>query len=327
MRSSSSQRERRSRPPVWLIEGLDIVRRRRGTLLAIVLGLILVGVALAGLAPSILPPRWSVGAAVGLAAVLLGFAVVVALDATDPIVRGPRHVSATRQELVAVLPTEPDPTEATRLAASVREAWPGGRLRLGIAAADRRVTSVSGWTDALAVALARDGLGVLHIDLAAGWSPPPGLHEVVADGVAMTDAVSFAPGLSLARLGAGGNQVEAMRSLGAITDRLPRDLDVLLVSLPAAASQRVVAAARSLDHVLILGQRDLTARIDLIAGADALGTVGHRAQVLLLDDVTAGPAPTPRTESEAAKAAAGHAEEPEPEAAAGHAEEPEPEAA
>src|SRR5690554_442884 len=76
--------------------------------------------------------------------------------------------------------------------------------------------------------------------------------------------------------------------------RLPRDLDVLLVALPTAASRPSIRAATSLDHVLVVAERDVTSRVDLIAGLDALEAVGLDAQVVLLDDVTtARLAPTP----------------------------------
>lgn len=272
---------------MWLVEGLDIVRRRRSILLLVTVALVGVGVVVSALLPEVLPPRWTVGAAVGLAAVLLGFALVVALDSTDPIVRGPRHVGAAGGELVAVLPTEPEQQAAARLAASVRDARPSGLLRLGVAAGGRNVVWTAAWADELAVALARDGLAVLYVDLASGWSAPPGLDEVVRDGVKLGEAVTFESGVELARLGAGANQASALASLGVLVDRLPRDLDVLVVALPTAASQKVVGAANSLDHILMVGERDRTARIDLIAGGEALRTVGHQPQVILLDDVTA----------------------------------------
>ena len=324
MNDTSGTRTGGSGPPLWQVEGIDIVRRRRGVLLLVTLGLIALGVAVSAAFPGVLPPRWTVGAAVGVAAVLLGFAAAVALDATDPIVRGPRHVGAAGGELVAVLPTEPEGDGAAELAAAVREARVSGLLRLGVAAGGRNTVWTAAWADELSLALARDGLAVLYVDLASGWSAPPGLHEVVHDGVRLGTAVSFESDVDLARLGAGGNQAAALDSLGVLSDRLPQDLDVLVVAMPTAASQKVVSAANSLDHVLIVGERDRTARIDLLAAGEALRAVGQQPQVILLDDVIATASAAPATEPEVDAAptdaaesdAAAPADDREPDAAA-----------
>jgi hypothetical protein len=61
---------------------------------------------------------------------------------------------------------------------------------------------------------------------------------------------------------------------------------VLLVSLPTAASREVVAATRGLDHVLVVAERDETARVDLVAALDALEAGGTTVQAMLVDDRT-----------------------------------------
>ncbi len=286
--ATSSRMSRRSSPPLWLIEGLDLLRRRRVALLSVIVGVVLVGVAIAVVAPGVLPPRAVVGAAVGFAAILLGIAVAVGLDATDPMIRGPRHVQAAGGEVVAILPDEASTDDARGLAGSVQDARQhGGPLLLGMAAAGRDPGGTLAWTDALAAALAEDGRSVLRIDLATGWSEPPGLAEVVNDGVKLTRAVDFDREIKLAWLGAGRSQAEALSALRDLPSRLPRDLDVLLVALPTAASRKVLQSVISLEHVLVVAERDRTPRVDLIAGLNALGSVGVRAQVVLLDDPTA----------------------------------------
>ena len=286
--TTSSRTSRRSSPPLWLIEGLDLLRRRRVALLSVIVGVVLVGVVIAVVAPGVLPPRAVVGAAVGFAAILLGIAVAVGLDATDPMIRGPRHVQAAGGEVVAILPDEASTDDARGLAGSVQDARQhGGPLLLGMAAAGRDPGGTLAWTDALAAALAEDGRSVLRIDLATGWSEPPGLAEVVNDGVKLTRAVDFDREIKLAWLGAGRSQAEALSALRDLPSRLPRDLDVLLVALPTAASRKVLQSVISLEHVLVVAERDRTPRVDLIAGLNALGSVGVRAQVVLLDDPTA----------------------------------------
>jgi hypothetical protein len=268
----------RSRPPLWLVEGLDIVQHRRTVLLAVALGTIAVGALLAVLAPGIVPPSPVVGAAVAFAALLLGLAAALAVDATDLRLRGPRHVGAAGGELVAVLPVDASVDEARALASAVLDAREDDSpLLLGLAASGRDARHTAAWTEALGRALVDEQVSVLNIDLASGRSTPPGLVEVVRDGVKLSEAVRFEPGAKLARIGAGDDHVGALASLATLPERLPRDLDVLLVSLPTAASRQVVDAVRSLDHVLIVAERDETSRVDLIAGLDALDAGDPRA--------------------------------------------------
>ncbi|MEX2505035.1 MAG: hypothetical protein WD378_09295, partial [Egicoccus sp.] len=274
---------------MWVLEGLDILQRRAGLLRAVVAAVCLAGLAAAWLAPGVVPPTWAVGAAVALAALLLGTAVAIAADTADLTLRGPRHVRAAGGELVAVLPPEVDPASADRLAESVLDARePGGKLILGLAAAGRDARHTAALTDALAVSIASRDASVLRLDLASGRSEDPGLFEVLRHGHRLADVVEFdQDGLELARLGAGRDLGGAMDALAELPGRLPRDLDVLLVALPTAASRPSIRAATSLDHVLVVAERDLTSRVDLIAGLDALEAVGLDAQVVLLDDVTA----------------------------------------
>lgn len=316
--------------PLWVLEGLDIVQRRAGLLRAVVAVVCLAGLALAWFAPGIVPPTWTVGAAVGLAAVLLGVAVALAADTADLTLRGPRHVRAAGGELVAVVPADVDPATADTLAEAVLDAREaGGKLILGLAAAGRDTRHTAELTDALAVAIARRGASVLRLDLATGRSEQPGLIEVLRYGHRLADTVEFEPGdLELARLGPGRDLAAAMDALPELPGRLPRDLDVLLVALPTAASRPSIRAATSLDHVLVVAERDLTSRVDLIAGLDALEAVGLDAQVVLLDDVTSArlaPAPAPADPEPAVVSAAPEPLGPEPAPAPDAEPEPEPE--
>jgi hypothetical protein len=286
--STASSRSRPSRPPLWLVEGLDIVQHRRRLLLAVVAVVVALGVLLAVVAPGIVPPVPVVGAAVGLAAVLLGLAAILAADTADLTVRGPRHVGAAGGELVAVLPHDPDPSAAARLADAVSEAKEEGEpLLLGLAASGSDTRRTSGWTDALARALSDSGLRVLRIDLASGDGEGPGLVEVVRGELKLAQAVEFEAGLRLTRLGPGGDRAGALEALAELTTRLPPDLDVLLAALPTAATRQVVQAVACLDHVLIVAERDRTSRVELIAGLDALEAAGTHPQVVLLDEHTA----------------------------------------
>lgn len=287
-RRTQQRDDRPSHPPLWLVEGLDIVHRRRLVLLTITVATIVVAAIIAAVFPAVLPPRGWVGAALGVAALLLGLAGAVAADATDLLVRGPRHVAAAGGELVAVLPRDASVSAAGPLATAVLEArMPGHPLLLGLAAAGRDARRVTAWTDALARALAAEGASVLRVELAGGRSELPGLVEVIRDGRRLPDVVAYEPEAKLAHLTAGRDHREALDCAKELPARLPRDLDVLLVSLPSTVSRQVVGAAGALDHLLIVAERDRTSRVDLIAGLDALETVGTEAQVLLLDTETA----------------------------------------
>ncbi len=285
---SRDRAERPSHPPLWLVEGLDIVSRKWVLLSAVTGAVIVLGAIAALLLPEVVPPAPAVGAAVGLGGLLLGLAAAVATDATDLVVRGPRHVAAAGGELVAVLPRDPSVAAAGPLAAAVLEVRePGVPLLLAFATASRDARRSSAWTDAIARSLVSEGVGVLRVDLASGRSEHPVLVEVVRDGTKLAEAVTFEPGVKLAQLSAGRDHADALAALTELPGRLPRDLDIMLVSLPTAASRSVVAAAAALDHVLIIVERDRTSRVDLIASLDALEAAGTHAQVVLLDTSTA----------------------------------------
>jgi hypothetical protein len=288
MSTAPAPTDRRSGPPLWLVEGLDIVESRRRIVLGVAGLIIVVGLLVALLAPSVLPPTPLVGAAVALAALLIGVAAAIVVDSSDLRVRGPRHVVAAGGELVAVLPVAVDQEAADDLAAVVLEARePDRSMLLGLAASSLDIAATLRWTDALGVALARRGVSVLRVDLASGRSDTPGLAEVAAGERRLTEVVDYETGVLLARLGAGGDHREALSALVDLPAKLPRDLEVLLVALPIAASRGVVQAARGLDHVLVVAERGDTSRVDLIAGLDALRAADLQAQVILLDDLTA----------------------------------------
>jgi hypothetical protein len=283
----SKRDARRTTMPLWLIEGLDVAELRRVTLVAVALTVAGAGMVLAVAAPGIVPPNPLVGAGVGLAALLLGYAAALAVDTADLTVRGPRHVRSAGGELVAVVPGAAEVEDARPLARAVLEAREGDeRILLGLAAAGRDLQRTVAWTEALSEALAEEGVSVLRVDLARGRTTSPGLVEVIREGRRIASVVQFDDDLLLARMGAGHDVAGALAVLPSLHSRLPRDLDVLLVALPTAASREVVVATKGLDHVLVVAERDTTARVDLIAALDALEGAGTSAQAVLVDDRT-----------------------------------------
>jgi hypothetical protein len=279
---------RRTRAPQWLYEGVDLVQQRQRALL-LTFGLIVVVAAVVTVAaPDVLPPRPLVGAAVAVAALLLALAVLIALDAASIKVRGPRHIRAAGGELVAVLPAEPSATGADDLARAIQDARPPGRtLLLGVAAATGDGKRVGRWAQVVARSLAEQGLSVLSLDLTADGGDHPGFLEVVRHGHKLSEVVDLDPDVRLATLGPGRDTTEALRAFNEAGRWIPRDLDVLLVALPMAASRAVVRASLSLDQLLIVAERDRTSRVELIAGLDATEAVGTHSQVILIDDAYA----------------------------------------
>jgi hypothetical protein len=287
-KAPDSDRARRSRPPGWLFEGLDLIDQRRRALLITVGMLVLIALVVAFFAPGILPPTPLVGAAVGVAALLLAIVVLIALDSADLTVRGPRHVRAAGGELVAVLPSRADAAGATELAAAIQDVRPAGRtLLLGVAAATGDGRRSAAWVDRLGHRLAQEGASVLTLDLTGEGNGQPGFLEIIREGAKLTSVVDLDPDMRLARLGAGRNTNEALRAFVEAGSWIPRDLEVLLVALPMAASRPVVRASLVLDQLLLVAERDRTSRVELIAGLDAVEAVGTQAQVILIDDAFA----------------------------------------
>ncbi len=250
--------------------------------------LVLVAVVVAVVAPGFLPPTPLVGAAVGGAALLLAIAVLIALDSADLTVRGPRHVRAAGGELVAVLPLRADASATTELAAAIQDVRPSGRTLLhGIAAATGDGRRSAAWVDRLGHRLAQDGSSVLTLDLTGEGNGQPGFLEMIRENAKLTSVVDLHPDLRLARLGAGRDTKEALRAFVEAGSWIPRDLEVLLVALPMAASRPVVRASLVLDQLLVVAERDRTSRVELIAGLDAVEAVGTQAQVILIDDAFA----------------------------------------
>ena len=279
---------RRSRAPQWLFEGLDLIDQRRRALLITFGFIVVVAGVVAVLRPAILPPTPIVGAAIGLAALLLAVAVLIALDTADLKVRGPRHVRAAGGELVAVLPTQPSSAAATDLAEAIEEVRPRDRtLLLGVAAATGDGRRIAPWATQVARCLAERGTSVMSLDLTAEDASSPGFVEVVRDDAKLGEVVELDPDLRLAVLGPGRDAAEALRAFPEAGRWIPRDLEVLLVALPMAASRAVVRASLSLDQLLIVAERDRTSRVELIAGLDATEAVGTHSQVILVDDAYA----------------------------------------
>lgn len=255
----------------WLDDVVTIVDERRRLVVLVASAISLTGVAVAFLLPQLVPPRPLVGAAVGFAAALLSIAVALAVDSLDLTVRGARHVRAAGGVGLATLDGPPDPRTADRVAVAL-EGWLRERkpIRIAVVPASRSLSLVPEWADALAVALAARGRRVLLADLTVGVPGEAGFPEVVRGDERLVDLVSFDPGLALARIGAGEDVPAALHAVGRLAERLPSDLEVLLVGVPSIGHIGVLPAIASMDGAILLARTDVTPRVDLIAALDAV---------------------------------------------------------
>jgi len=323
MNEPSSDLSARTLPP-WLTEAADVLWERRRLVVAAALVTVVIGIVGAMMAPSLLPPRAIVGAAVGLAAVLLAAAIGLAVDAADLIVRGARHVRAAGADVAASI--GPDVRDIGPLLARVGAHAENGRIRVALVPASRDAGAPGARASALAEALARTGRRVLVTDLTRPATPTPGLSEVVTGERRLAEVAHLEDDLYLARVPVGTNPVGALQGLVDWVGNLPSDLDVLVVALPPLAEPAVMPAATFADLLLIQVEANRTERVDLIAALDAVDAANLTAEVVLVDPArswterqdTAATAPAPHDPTAEATAP----DTPAPEAAAPDAVEP-----
>ena len=275
--SSSSS----NRLPDWLAEALDVLSARRRLVVATAVGLVLLGAIVSLVAPSILPARAVVGAAVGIAAALLATALALALDASDLVVRGTRHVRAAGGTVDVRVGRQPD--DVGPLLAAVARHATNGQVRVALSAASRTAGVPGPRASALAEALARTGRKVLLTDLTRGGTPAAGLSDVITGNRTLAEVVRFEQELYLARLAVGSDPDRAISGFADWANGLPDDLEVLVAALPPLAEPGVLKAAGSMDVTLVLVEIDRTERVDLIASLDAVDTAGLASELVLVD--------------------------------------------
>lgn len=261
------------------MELLEVLRLRRRAIVAVAALVSLTGIAVTAVFPGVLPPRPLSGAAVGLAACFLAVAVGVALDATDRLVRGPRHVRTAGARLAATTTLEPSAALLRWVDARIRQE-PG--LRLAVAAAGSDALSSGRLTDAVGTALARNGWRVLVADLSHGRGDRPGVAEVCRGERRLGEVAQIHATLQYARLGAGQGLAEALHGFPSLTARLPRDVDVLLAALPGLGHPGTLPAAAAADRALVVARADVTIRAELVESLDALDRAGVSTDVVLV---------------------------------------------
>ena len=267
--------------PGWLNESVEVLTARRRIVVAAAVGFTLLGGIVALIAPSLLPPRPLVGAAVGLAAVLLATALGLAIDAADLVVRGQRHIAAAGGTVAARVAR--DPEDVGPLMARVAQHARDGRIRVALTPASRSAGVPGARAAALAKALAQTGRKVLLTDLTRGGTPAAGLSDVLSGDKRLAEVVRFDQDLYLARLAVGSDPERALAGFAVWVTDLPSDLEVLVAALPPLAEPGVLAAAAMADVVFVQVEVDRTERVDLIASLDAVDTTGLTAELVLVD--------------------------------------------
>ncbi len=286
-----------TQPSGRLVELLAIFRLRRRGMIATAAGVSLLGLVLAIVAPGLVPPTPLVGAVVGVVAVALAVVVAIGLDMADLTVRGDRHIRAAGAHLLATVTGPPAADTLGGLVDELDDQLPReGTVWVGLAPAASNVRNVPAWTGTIGAALAGRDRRLLVIDLAAEASPEgqPGVAEIVRDGLRLSQSVAFDPVLSLARVGPGPSQEEGLTALPALHDRVPPDVDIVLVTLPPVSRRGALTACTALDHVIVLAEQDRTPRVSLIATLDAVETSASSVAVVLVD--ADRPRPTPDTD-------------------------------
>ncbi|MBY5164476.1 hypothetical protein, partial [Salsipaludibacter albus] len=272
--------------PSWQDNLLDVLRARERMWFVAAVLLVLLGALLALLAPGTLPPTLVVGAAVGLAAVLLATALVVGLDASDLIVRGPRHVAAAGGVVAGHISRSTSDIEALVDLIDAHAAE-GGRARVALTPASRSAGVPGARANIVAAELAARGDKVLVTDLTRGGTPAVGLSDVIANDRKLADAVRFDDELYLAHLAVGSEPELALEGFAEWAQGLPPDLDVLVAALPPLSEPGVLPAVQGVELVLLLVEVDRTERVDLIASLDAIDAAGVPAELVLVDATTA----------------------------------------
>lgn len=272
-------------PPPRLVEFVAVLESRRTVARIAAVGFLVLGALVTLLAPSVLPRHPVVGAAVGLGAVLVGVAAVLATDANDLIIRGPQHVRAAGARRSITVADTPTPATVARLADLVAERVTAGARVVAIVPASKSVRDVPRWSDLVAIDLSERGQHVVVVDLTGTWGEIDelGVVDVARGRCKLSEAVTFDPDVTVARLGTGADPQAARESLVGFLARVPADVNLVLLAMPSLTMAGALTAVGAADGGLVLAEVDVTHRLALIGTLDAIDDVGVEPDVVLLD--------------------------------------------
>jgi hypothetical protein len=269
-----------------------LLLRRRPALAAIVV-VVLLGLAVSAVAPGVVSPGPVAGLLVGLLALLVAAVAMVATDAVDPVVRGPRHLRVTGRTVVARAGDPPSAEDLQPAVDGVVAALELVRhLRVVVVGIEHDPGPVAAL---LARGVAAAGRSALLVDLTDDRAAP-GISDIT-EGVALADVVTIQPGVRLARIGAGADPVAAATAAALLAATPPSDLDLLVTAVPGngrPAADLLIHTERVLA-VVPLGRHqrdDVDRRL-----AQVEGSRSARASVVVVDvdaaPTDAPPAPQP----------------------------------
>ncbi len=282
-------RELESSP--WVHELSETLLQRRELAVRVALGVAIVGVLLAVV--GILPATPLVGFAVGVGACIAALATVLAVDTGEITVHNARHVRSSGSTVRASVVRDSGREQCTELAHTFAT---GQRLIIGVTVPSRAQDDSSAVALGLASTFARDGQRTLLMDLVDTTRVSvDGASEVAAGTARFATTVEFDADLSLARISAGRRPELALSGLKGLVERLPSDIETLIVALPGLQSPAVIEACGALGNLLVLVDAGRTTRVDLIATLNAADATGVTCEVVLVEDVTAAPAVAVRT--------------------------------
>lgn len=255
-------------------------------------------------APGVLPANVVTGLVVGVLALLAAGAAAVVLDGRDPILRGPRHLRRDGHAVLARM-AGPDPVQHGGPVLAAIERRLEGREHFGLV-----LTGTGSDPSELAVTLGRAAAAAGHTALVIDLRAPgaPGVADVGEGTVRLGEAARLADDRPYAWIGAGVDRAAAARAAAGVARRPPRDLKLLLVVAPDAATH-VPEVLQACDRTVLLVAADTQQRAMVTARLDALERAGGHPEAIVvgglrvLSDDTAALDNGPMAESATAAAA------------------------
>ena len=238
---------------------------------------VLVGLVMSLVAPSVLPANAVTGLGVGILALVAAVVAAVVLDGRDPVVRGPRHLRRDGHTVLARM-AGPDPVDHGGPVLRALERRLADRDHLSVLLTGTG-TDPSALAEALGRGAAGDGHTALVIDLRA--SGAPGVCDVGAGTVRLGEAATIADDRPYAWIGAGVDREAAIAAAAGVVQRPPRDLQLLVVVAPDAATQTPELLA-ACDRTLLLVAADTHQRGMVSTRFQALTRAGATPEAVVV---------------------------------------------
>lgn len=277
MQQPQTQRHDHDSGRVAVPEIAELLHLQRPAAAVAAAAVVLLALLVTLVAPGVLPANVVTGLGVGVLALVAAVATAVVLDGRDPVLRGPRHLRRDGHTVLARM-AGPDPVQHGGPVLAAIERRLQGRDHLGVV-----LTGTGSDPSELAVTLGRaaaaDGHTALVIDLRAPGAP--GVADVGEGRVRLGEAARLADDRPYAWIGAGVDREAAARAAAGVARRPPRDLKLLLVVAPDAATH-VPEVLQACDGTVLLVAADTQQRAMVSARLEALQRAGGRAEAVVV---------------------------------------------